>query len=145
MTLRVLVVEDVAMNLELLSEVLETAGHIVYSAETATAGIALARALVPDVVLMDIRLPDMDGIEATKILRGDPALTGLAIIALTAQAMRGDAETALAAGCDGYISKPIDVRTIAAEVTRVVEHRQTAEKEQRSNSETTADGEGPAN
>ncbi|MFA6167086.1 MAG: response regulator [Gemmatimonadaceae bacterium] len=137
MTLRVLVVEDVQLNLELITEVLETAGHVVYAAGTAAAGIAQARAVMPDVVLMDIRLPDMDGIEATKRLRSDPALAGLAIIALTAQAMRGDAESALAAGCDAYISKPIDVRTIAADISCVVTRRHTTAKRQREDRETT--------
>jgi CheY-like chemotaxis protein len=124
MTLRVLVVEDIPLNLELITEVLETAGHRVYAATTATDGLAQAHALVPDVVLMDIRLPDLDGREATRRLRSDAALAGVTIIALTAQAMRGDAESALAAGCDAYITKPIDVRSIVAEIHRVVERRQ---------------------
>lgn len=123
MTLRVLVIEDVALNLELITEVLETAGHTVYSADTATLGLERARALVPDVVLMDIRLPDMDGYEATRRLRAEPALAGLPVIALTAQAMRGDEDAALAAGCDAYISKPIDIRGIAAEIVRIVERK----------------------
>ena len=128
MTLRVLVIEDVPLNLELITEVLEAAGHCVYAAGTATVGLERARALRPDVVLMDIRLPDMDGLEATRRLRSDPTLVGLPIIALTAQAMRGDAESALAAGCDAYISKPIDVRTIAAAISRVVERRRAAQQ-----------------
>ncbi|MHB1312923.1 MAG: response regulator [Gemmatimonadaceae bacterium] len=123
MKLRVLVVEDVPLNLELITAVLEAAGHTVYPADTATLGLAQARALVPDVVLMDIRLPDMDGYEATRRLRRDPALAGVAVIALTAQAMRGDEEAALAAGCDAYIGKPIDVRSVAADIVRVVERR----------------------
>ena len=119
MTLRVLVVEDTPLNLELITEVLERAGHTVFAATTATAGLALARAEVPDVVLMDVRLPDVDGYEATRQLRQDPALRGITVIAITAQAMRGDEEAALAAGCDAYISKPIDVRTIVADIARV--------------------------
>ncbi len=119
MTLRVLVVEDTPLNLELITEVLERAGHTVLAATTATAGLALAKAEVPDVVLMDVRLPDVDGYEATRQLRQDPALRGITVIALTAQAMRGDEEAALAAGCDAYISKPIDVRTIVADIARV--------------------------
>lgn len=144
MTLRVLVVEDVPLNLELITEVLESAGHVVYAADTAAGGLAKASALVPDVVLMDLRLPDMSGIEATKRLRGNPALARLAIIALTAQAMRGDAESALAAGCDAYISKPIDVRTIEAEIRRAVARRETTENQQKDKREATAGGEGPA-
>ena len=137
MTLRVLVVEDIPLNLELITEVLETAGYRVYAAITATDGLARARARVPDVGLMDIRLPDMDGLEATRRLRSDPTLAGMTIIALTAQAMRGDAESALAAGCDAYISKPIDVRTIASEIDDVVQHRQTTEKQHRNSEQTT--------
>ncbi len=143
MTLRVLVVEDVPLNLELIREVLESAGHVVYEAGTATDGLAQAHALAPDVVLMDIRLPDMDGLEATRRLRGDPSLAGLTVIALTAQAMRGDADLALAAGCDAYITKPIDVRTIGAEIANVVEqrrNRETTERQQRDNRETTDRG-----
>ena len=121
MTLRILVVEDTPLNLELITEILERAGHTVLAATTATAGIALAKAEVPDIVLMDVRLPDMDGYEATRQLRQNPALRGITVIALTAQAMRGDEEAALAAGCDAYISKPIDVRTIAADIARVHE------------------------
>lgn len=119
MTLRVLVVEDTPLNLELITEILERAGHTVLAATTATAGLALAKAEVPDVVLMDVRLPDIDGYEAARQLRRDPALRGITVIALTAQAMRGDEEAALAAGCDAYISKPIDVRTIVADIARV--------------------------
>ncbi len=120
MGLRVLVIEDTPLNLELISEVLTFAGHSVTPATTARDGIARARDLNPDVVLMDIRLPDFDGYAATRLLRAFPRIGRLPIIALTAQAMRGDAEAALAAGCDAWISKPIDVRTIAADIERIV-------------------------
>jgi len=123
MTLRVLVVEDTPLNLELITEVLESAGHAVICADTAARGLELARSAAPDVVLMDIRLPDMDGHEATRRIRRDPQLATLTVIALTAQAMRGDEEAALAAGCDGYISKPIDVRSIVGEIARIVAGR----------------------
>ena len=131
MTLRVLVVEDTPLNLELITEVLERAGHTVLAAETAMSGLALAKAEVPDVVLMDVQLPDVDGYEATRQLRQDPALRGITVIALTAQAMRGDEEAALAAGCDAYISKPIDVRTIVADIARVRQRRAAAASLQR--------------
>ncbi|MHB8838675.1 MAG: response regulator [Gemmatimonadaceae bacterium] len=123
MKLRVLVIEDTPLNLELITEVLEHAGHTVLAATSATAGLTLAKTAAPDVVLMDIRLPDVDGYEATRRIRHDPALRGITVIALTAQAMRGDEEAALAAGCDAYISKPINVRTITAEIERIVKRK----------------------
>jgi CheY-like chemotaxis protein len=126
MSLRVLVVEDTPLNLELITEVLEHAGHTVLAATTAADGLLLARTALPDVVLMDIRLPGMDGYEATRRLRQDPALQHLPVIALTAQAMRGDSAAAIDAGCDAYISKPINVASIAADIVRIVEQKRAS-------------------
>ncbi|MBI2406830.1 MAG: response regulator [Gemmatimonadetes bacterium] len=126
MSLRVLVVEDTPLSLELITEVLEHAGHTVLAATTAADGLLLAKTALPDVVLMDIRLPGMDGLEATRQLRQDPALQHMPVIAITAQAMRGDDTAAIAAGCDAYISKPINVATIAADVVRVVEQKRAS-------------------
>ena len=126
MTLRVLVIEDTPLNLELITEVLEHAGHSVIAAHTAAAGLSLAKSAMPDVILMDIRLPDMDGHALTRQLRQEPALQHLPIIALTAQAMRGDDAAALASGCDAHISKPINIQTIAAEIARMVEAKHRA-------------------
>ncbi len=115
---RILVVDDNDLNLELVIDLLEVAGFDVHSATTAEEGIQLARSLQPDLILMDVGLPGMDGLEAAKILKGDPRTHKIPLVALTAHAMRGDRETALAAGCDGYITKPIDTRTFTQEVRR---------------------------
>ena len=113
---RVLVIEDNLLNLELVTDLLEASGHIVCSARTAEEGLRLAHEARPDVVLMDLSLPGMDGLAATRALRADPATGDLPVIALTAYAMKGDEEAALSAGCDGYLAKPINTRTFARRV-----------------------------
>lgn len=110
---RVLVVEDNPLNLELVRDILVVAGYDVLEAVDGTAGVEIARLEKPDLVLMDLQLPGLDGLEATRILRADPALRKTAIVALTAHAMRGEEERALAAGCDGFITKPIRIREFA--------------------------------
>jgi two-component system, cell cycle response regulator DivK len=107
MMARVLVVEDNASNMTLATFLLKSAGHTVLPATDAEAGLAIARAEQPDLVLMDIQLPGMDGLEATALLKADPATAALPVIALTALAMKGDEERIRAAGCDGYIAKPM--------------------------------------
>jgi two-component system cell cycle response regulator DivK len=86
---------------------LQSAGHTVVSATDAEAGLTLARAEQPNLILMDIQLPGMDGLEATALLKGDAATGTIPVIALTALAMKGDEERIRAAGCDGYIAKPL--------------------------------------
>jgi CheY-like chemotaxis protein len=112
----ILIVEDNAMNLELAVDLLEAAGFRVLTATTAEAALQLARSAYPDLVLMDISLPGMDGLAATQALKKDPATQHLPIVALTAHAMRGDADKALAAGCGGYLTKPIDTRDFCRQV-----------------------------
>jgi CheY-like chemotaxis protein len=114
---KVLIVEDNLMNTELASDLLEAAGFVVYQARTAEDGMQLAFNHQPDVLLMDISLPGMDGLRAARILKSDPRTRIIPIIALTAHAMKGDEENALQSGCDGYLSKPINTRTFAAIVT----------------------------
>ena len=114
----VLLVEDHPMNLELASDVLRAAGLIVLEATTATDGIRMAGEHLPDLVLLDIRLPDMSGLDAVRRLRADPRTASIPVVALTAQAMKGDEQAARGAGCVGYITKPIDTRTFPAEVAR---------------------------
>src|SRR3954467_6666861 len=104
---RVLIVEDNAANMTFAVFLLKSVGHEVLTALDAEAGLALARAEHPDLILMDIQLPGMDGLEATTLLKQDPATRGIPVIALTALAMKGDEERIRAAGCDGYIAKPI--------------------------------------
>jgi two-component system cell cycle response regulator DivK len=104
---RVLVVEDNPANMSLATFLLESAGYSVLSATDAEAGLTLAREEQPDLILMDIQLPGMDGLAATMQLKGDDATRAIPVIALTALAMKGDEERIRAAGCDGYIAKPI--------------------------------------
>ena len=118
---KVLVVEDNLLNMELVTDLLETKGHIVWQAQTAEEGLHLARTVLPDLILMDLSLPGMDGLAATKALRANLATAHLPIIALTAHAMKGDAESALNAGCDGYLPKPINTRTFLAQVLDIIE------------------------
>lgn len=113
---RVLVVDDNALNLELASFMLAAAGMEVATATDADSAIAQVAAFRPALVLMDIQMPQTDGLEATRRLRADPANAGLVIVAFTAYAMKGDEARMLAAGCDGYIAKPIDVASFVATV-----------------------------
>ncbi len=107
----VLVVEDNEMNMKLMRTVLQVKGNYeVLEAENADDGIEMARQYHPDIILMDIMLPGMDGNAATRLLKADPELKDIPVIALTAQAQTGDEESALKAGCAGYVKKPIDVR-----------------------------------
>ena len=114
----VLVVEDNPANMKLATMLLERAGYRVLRAEYASDGIALAREHVPQLVLMDIQLPGMDGLEATRALKVDPATRRIPVVALTAFAMKRDEERIRAAGCDGYIAKPIDYKHLLSEVAR---------------------------
>jgi two-component system, cell cycle response regulator DivK len=112
----ILLVEDTPANLALASKLLRAAGHEVIATETAAEGVALATARLPDLVLMDLGLPDMDGWQALREIRADERAAALRVIAFTADAMLGDRERALASGFDGYMSKPIDFATFAASV-----------------------------
>jgi two-component system cell cycle response regulator DivK len=118
--LRVLIIEDSPVNMILTVAILERAGHVALMADTAAQGLALARQERPDVVLMDIQLPDMDGLAATRLLKKDPDLRDIPVIAVTAFAMKGDADTMLRAGCDGYVTKPIRYQEFLAEIDAVV-------------------------
>jgi two-component system, cell cycle response regulator DivK len=108
--MKVLVIEDNPMNMELAVDLLEVAGYEVLQATKAMDGIGVARAQHPDLILMDLGLPDMNGLQAAKILKEDPITIGIPIVALTAHSMPGDEATVIKAGFDGYISKPIDTR-----------------------------------
>lgn len=113
---RVLVIEDNPVNLELVTDLLEAHHFGVLQARTAEEGLRVAGQQLPDLVLMDLSLPGMDGLAATRALKRDPATCHLPVVALTAHAMRGDEKFALEAGCDGYLSKPIDTRSFPSEV-----------------------------
>jgi two-component system cell cycle response regulator DivK len=112
----ILIVEDNPTNMKLSTFLLESADYTVLAATNAETGLTLARAGRPDLILMDIQLPGMDGLEATALLKADEATRGIPVIALTALAMKGDEERILAAGCDGYIAKPLDYRDFLATI-----------------------------
>lgn len=116
---RILVVEDNPTNMRFVVTVLENAGHQALQAEDAALGIRLAREALPDLIFMDIQLPGMDGLEASRQLKADPATRHIPIYALTAFAMKGDEEHILAAGCDGYLAKPVSYKDLLATVAFV--------------------------
>ena len=103
----ILIIEDNPANMKLASLLLRNAGHTVLSAGDAEAGLTLARSALPNLILMDIQLPGMDGLAATTLLKQDPATRAIPVIALTAMAMKQDRERSLEAGCDAYIAKPL--------------------------------------
>ncbi len=103
----ILVIEDNAANMTLATFLLESAGHTVLAASNAEAGLTMAREAQPALILMDIQLPGMDGLEATALLKRDAVTRDIPVIALTALAMKGDEQRILAAGCDDYIAKPM--------------------------------------
>lgn len=104
---RILIVEDNPSNMKLFSLILDAMGHVVIESSDAAEGIRLAQSEVPDLILMDIQLPGMDGLEATRRLKSDPVTQSIKVVALTAFAMKGDEARMRAAGCDDYIAKPI--------------------------------------
>ena len=114
---KILIIEDNPANMTLATFLLQSAGHVVLTARDAETGLTLARAEQPDLVLMDIQLPGMDGLEATGLLKGDDATRDIPVVALTALAMKGDEERIRAAGCDGYIAKPLAYRDFLATIS----------------------------
>lgn len=120
---RILIVEDNALNLELATELLKSSGYAVLQASNAEEGLRLAREERPDLILMDVRLPGMDGLAAVKVLKRDPGTRRIPAVAMTAQAMRGDEEAARTAGFDAYVSKPIDTRAFPHTVARLLSGR----------------------
>jgi two-component system cell cycle response regulator DivK len=113
---RVLYIEDDFNNRVLVKRVLMAEGFEVEEADNAFDGIQMARNNPPDIILMDISMPEMDGVTATQQIRSLPGIADLPIVAVTANAMQGDKETFLDAGCNGYISKPIDIDTFVDQV-----------------------------
>ncbi len=115
---KVLVIEDNEKNRYLISFILKGEGYEVIEAITGEEGVGMAESLHPDLILMDIQLPGIDGYEATRRIRASPSGATLPIIALTSYAMSGDRERALAAGCSGYVEKPINPDTIMDEIRK---------------------------
>ncbi len=117
---RILIVEDNAMNLDMLSRRLARRGHTILTAGDGRSGIDTARAEQPELILMDLSLPEIDGWEATRRLKADAATAAIPVIALTAHAMDGDREKAVEAGCDDYATKPIDLPALLAKIAALV-------------------------
>jgi two-component system, cell cycle response regulator DivK len=116
----ILVVDDNAANLKLLRMLLVGEAYDVRTAGDAAEALAVLNEFRPRLILMDLQMPGMDGFELTRRLKADPATRGILIVALTAYAMKGDEERARAAGCDGYVSKPIDTRTLPDLLARIL-------------------------
>jgi two-component system cell cycle response regulator DivK len=125
---KILIIEDNAANMKLASFLLRSAGHTVLCATDAETGLALARTDCPDLVLMDLQLPGMDGLAATALLKQDPATKAIPVIALTALAMKADREKSQRAGCDMYIAKPLRYKELYAAIDTLLprESAQTA-------------------
>ena len=120
MNKRILLIEDNAQNRYLANFLLEARGWEMVHAEDGPTGVALAGQIDPVLILLDIQLPGMDGYALAQALRSDPKLQAIPIVAVTSYAMAGDRERCLAAGCNGYIEKPIDPQTFAEEVERFI-------------------------
>jgi CheY-like chemotaxis protein len=116
---KILVVEDNDMNMQLVEFLLEEGGYEIVKATSGEEALTLTRdGIAPDLILMDIHLPGMDGLSVVRAMKADAHTARIPILALTAHAMRGDKDRFLEAGCDGYISKPIDVKTFIASIQR---------------------------
>ena len=120
---RILVVDDNPLNLKVTRLLLVSEGYQVRTARDAQEALVTLETFHPRLILMDIRMPGMDGLELTRRLRADPSMDGVAILALTAYAMKGDEERARQAGCDGYVTKPIDTRAFPQLLCRCLSTR----------------------
>lgn len=118
----ILLVEDHPQDLELVTDLLRGAGYQVLTATTAEEGLVLTNSHWPDLILMDIRLPGLDGLQATKLLKADPATRTIPVIALTAHAMPGDQERTREAGCDGHLTKPFRAQFFLEQVDIYLHH-----------------------
>jgi two-component system, cell cycle response regulator DivK len=120
MTKKILVVEDTEDNRQILRDLLVMAGYEMIEANDGAEGVARAAEHKPDLILMDIQMPVMDGYEATRRIKADPALKAIPVIAVTSYALSGDEEKARAAGCDGYIAKPFSPRQMLSKVREIL-------------------------
>jgi two-component system cell cycle response regulator DivK len=109
MAKKILIIEDEPRNLKLFSDLLTRFGYEIVEATDGEMGVESARSTHPDLILMDIMMPKMDGLEATRIIKADAATKHIPILALTSYAMKGDRERTIEAGCNGYIAKPVDI------------------------------------
>lgn len=126
---RILLVEDDFINMRLTQHILEREGYAVLKAATAQEALEQIKLTLPDLILMDVQLPDMDGMTVVRMLKDNDRTRDTAILALTACAMKGDKERILKMGCDGYISKPIDVKDFANTVKKFLVRDHEPEEE----------------
>jgi two-component system, cell cycle response regulator DivK len=128
MTAKILYVEDNPQNMRLVRKILQAAGYTVIEAIDGLSGLAMAAREMPDLILMDINLPDISGLEATQRLKASPQLSWIPVVAVTANAMHGDREMVLQSGCDGYLAKPVMkselLQTVASTLRRTVSTHQ---------------------
>lgn len=117
----ILIVEDDGKNMKLLRDILNISGYVTIEADDGRKAVELAKEKKPDLILMDIQMPIMDGLKATKIIKADPATQHIPIFALTAYAMGGDRERFIQAGCDDYISKPYNIEDLLGKVKNILE------------------------
>jgi CheY-like chemotaxis protein len=117
----VLVVEDNELNMKLIQHLLTVGKYQVLKAGSAEEGIQIAKEKHPSLILMDVQLPGMDGLDATRLIKSDPALSKIPVVALTSFAMAGDEQKAFEAGCMGYITKPISTRTFLQDLSALLE------------------------
>lgn len=117
----ILIVDDNATNLKLAADVLECEGHSVLRAQDAEEALEVLHRTTPDLILMDIQMPGMDGLTLTRLLKANPAYQRVHVVALTSFAMKGDEQKAREAGCDGYITKPIDTRRFPVQVAEILQ------------------------
>lgn len=125
----ILIIDDNAMNLKLTRVLLSSLGYDVHTATNAEEALATLATVRPRLILMDLQLPGIDGLELTRRLKADPATRDICIVALTAYAMKGDEQRARAAGCDGYITKPIDTRILPGVVAAYLQHNAEEESD----------------
>jgi CheY-like chemotaxis protein len=126
----ILIVDDNPVNLKLARVLLAGVGYDARTASDAEEALEMLRDFRPRLILMDIQLPGMDGLELTRRLKANPETRGIVVLALTAYAMKGDDKRTLEAGCDGYISKPVDTRTLPATITEYLNRGKTPGKNQ---------------
>lgn len=119
---RILVAEDNLANLELMREILDIQGHEIIEAHDGSEALLQAELASPDLILLDVNMPVLNGFEVLERLRGNPQLAAIKVVALTAYAMRGDREKALQAGFDGYLTKPIDIQTLTETIETFLNH-----------------------
>jgi CheY-like chemotaxis protein len=124
----ILIVDDNPLNSKLMKILLLKNSYVVRTAANAEEALEVLKTFTPDLILMDIQLPDMDGFQLTRRLKQDPAMPDVVIVALTAYAMKGDEQRAVEAGCDGYIAKPIDTRTLPALISGYIRSRRATHR-----------------